>query len=422
MILICFNLASQVATRRWRDRGTRSSFPVNLSLPLREVLRASRIFYAWKSLTSGLWLNLVKKSARNGYSRFLPLIMCLGLWSGATSAQPTPVVTTLVESGPVVLEVPLTGTVTSARNAALSARVSGLVAAVRVDAGSEVATGDVLLELDPALAKLELARTQAAVAAAEVNLSEARRLLGEAQRLAKTRNIPRTQVEAAEAAVRSATAELERLQAEHSLQAERLARHQLKAPFAGVISNKLTEVGEWVDTGTAVLELVDIHQLRLDIQAPQEYFHRIPPGTPVQVLPDAGPNMPALTGRVSARVPVKNPASRTFLVRIQLPGNGGILTPGMSARALIRIDTGKQAPMVSADALVRAPDGSYRAWVLYPNDGELHARQVRVQTGATVPEGIVVQQGLEAGAEVVIRGNETLRDGQVVRRVESTKR
>ena len=61
-----------------------------------------------------------------------------------------------------------------------------------------------------------------------------------------------------------------------------------------MISRKLTEAGEWVETGTPVLELVAVERLRLDIQVPQAYFPRIDPETEVTMLLDAYPDAPAI--------------------------------------------------------------------------------------------------------------------------------
>ena len=83
---------------------------------------------------------------------------------------------------PVVIEIPLTGTVTARDHASLSSRVSGLVSAVHVTAGDRVEKGALLLSLDPTLEKLGLAEAEAASAEAQAGLDEARRRRGQARR------------------------------------------------------------------------------------------------------------------------------------------------------------------------------------------------------------------------------------------------
>jgi RND family efflux transporter MFP subunit len=329
------------------------------------------------------------------------------------AAAQAPVTVVTAAPGPVLDRIELTGTVTSERSASLSPRVSGLVAAVRVDAGAAVKVGDVLLELDAELARLALARADAALAEARAQQAEAARLREEARQQVERRLVPETRLHAAEAELRIATAAVDRLQAERRQQAEIVARHTLAAPFPGMVSRKLAEVGEWVETGTPVVELVDTQRLRLDVQAPQERYYQIAPGAPVEVRAGAL-NGRVFAGRVAAKVPVKDPSARTFLVRVAVEDAGGRLTPGMSAEALFSLRGEGEALVVPRDAIVRQPDGGAAVWVVNgTSPASVSARPVRL--GRALAGGIEIVSGLEAGERVVLRGNETLREGQPVK-------
>ncbi|HSO07478.1 MAG TPA: efflux RND transporter periplasmic adaptor subunit [Pelomicrobium sp.] len=344
-------------------------------------------------------------------SRFAAYVLLLLLPVHVAAQAPVTVVA--AEPAPVLDHIELTGTVTSERSAALSPRVSGLVSAVKVDAGAAVKEGDVLLELDAALARLALARADAALAEARAQQAEAARLREEARQQVERRLVPETRLHAAEAGLRIATAAVERLQAERRQQAEIVARHMLVAPFAGVVSRKLTELGEWVETGTPVLELVDTARLRLDVQAPQERYYQIAAGAPVEVRTGAFPGR-VFAGTVAAKVPVKDPSARTFLVRVRVEDAGGRLTPGMSAEARFSLRGEGRALVLPRDAIVRHPDGSTSVWVVNGNSpASVSARTV--QLGRTLAAGVEIVSGIEAGARVVLRGNETLREGQSVR-------
>jgi RND family efflux transporter MFP subunit len=307
----------------------------------------------------------------------------------------------------------LTGTVTAERRARLSPRVSGLVAAVRVDAGDRVEEGDVLLDLDRVLAELGLRRAEAAVDEARTRLTEAKRLQGEAKELVKDNYIPETDAHARTANVKLNAAVVARLEAEVHEAQERVARHSVVAPFAGVISRKLTEAGEWVETGVPVLELVGTDDLRLDVQAPQERFVDVDENTSVSVRLDGHPNR-TFTGRVAAKVPVHDPGARTFLVRVLLEDADGWMIPGMSAAATFGISGERSAVTVPRDALVRDSDAIERVWIVEDVDGESRVSSRPVRIGRSLAETIEVVEGLEVDLPVVIRGNETLREGQVV--------
>jgi len=327
---------------------------------------------------------------------------------------PAPVRVTRAVSAATAETLRLTGTVTTKRSARLSPRVSGLVTTVHVDAGDRVTEGDVLLELDPVLAELAQRRAAAALQEAQARLVEAKRLQGEARQLMKDHIIPETDMHARASNVDLTTAVVTRLEVEAREAAELLARHSVVAPFAGVISRKLTEAGEWVETGTPVLELVGTEHLRLDVQAPQERFLDIDAETPVSVRLDSHPDH-SFTGRVAAKVPVNNPDARTFLVRVLLEDANGWMIPGMSAKATFGIRGAQSAVAVPRDALVRAADGTNRVWVVQTVDGQSRAFPRDVRLGRSLAETVEIVEGLEADLPVVIRGNETLRDGQTVR-------
>lgn len=345
-------------------------------------------------------------------------------WAGAfasrvASADNTaPVTVVTVEEKSLVETVPLTGTITSERSSSLSPRTSGLVAVVHVDAGDRVNEGDTVIQLDTELAELALARARAAVEEARAQLEEAIRLRDEARKLAASRNIPETRVRATEAEVAIREAALARSQVEVREQRARLQRHAVVAPFDGVVSRKLTEVGEWVETGTAVLELVDTRNLRLDIQAPQRLYSAINADMPVQIRLEAIPDR-VLNGRVRAKVPVKDVAARTFLVRIDIDEPDSNLTAGMSAQAIFQIESDVRGLILPRDAVVRLPDGTVNVWAIGRDDnGNNIASRLQVKLGNVMSDSVEVKSGLSAGQQVVLRGYEVLSDGQNVRIVE----
>lgn len=328
------------------------------------------------------------------------------------SLQPVTVVR--AQSGAVSEALPLTGSVTTERSAALSPRVSGLVSAIHVDAGDRVATGKVLLELDPALAQLALHRAEAALDEAQATHAEATRQYEEAKELVDRRLVPATRLPAAEAAMRVAAAAVERLHTEQRQQTEVLRRHTVVAPFAGVVSRKVAEVGEWVETGTEVLELVDTQRLRIDVQVPQERYHAVQTGTPVSVRVDALPDR-VLDGRVATKVPVKDPNARTFLARVEVDEAARHMTPGMSVQVSFGLSNGARAVSVPRDAVVRQPDGSNVVWVLEGDGATGAVSPQRVEVGQSLSDRIEIQAGLAPDTVVVLRGNETLKPGQRVR-------
>ncbi len=307
----------------------------------------------------------------------------------------------------------LSGGVTAERRASLSARTTGLVRSVSVDAGSKVERGDVVLELDSALAELALERATEAVVEAKAQLTETRRLYDEGRKLAASGGLPRTESDARSAALRVQMSAFSQLEIDRRERAEIVARHQLVAPFSGVIGEKMTEVGEWVETGVPVLELVEVDAVRFDVRAPQELYPVIDEATPVTLRLDSKPDV-EIPARVIARVPVKDVVARTFLVRVEAETPHPAMLPGVSGRATFQIAGGGDALTVPRDAIVRRPDGSTLAWVVEQTDGTERVTERAVTIGDRMAETVIVLDGLEEGERVVVRGNESLESGQEV--------
>ncbi|MEX2499711.1 MAG: efflux RND transporter periplasmic adaptor subunit [Wenzhouxiangellaceae bacterium] len=335
----------------------------------------------------------------------------------AVAQELAPVVVAMPEQTAGTQRVELTGSFTARRAAQVSPRVSGLIAQVAVDAGDVVGAGDVLVELDDELARLALAQAEAAVEEARAARDEAVRLRDEGQRLVRDRFLPETEVRARESSVHVAEAALRVAEAERDTVAERVERHTITAPFGGVIASKLTEAGEWVETATAVVELVAVDSLWLDVQAPQRLWPMLRAGARVTVQVDALPGQ-TLPARIHARVPVSDPGARTFLLRLALEADDADITPGMSARARLEIDAGETLLTIPRDAVIRYPDGTTTVWVVDRDATAARVRQVEISVARTEGDRVAVATGLDGDRPVVERGNEVLTENQPVRVIE----
>ncbi|MDX1695824.1 MAG: efflux RND transporter periplasmic adaptor subunit [Ketobacteraceae bacterium] len=336
------------------------------------------------------------------------------------SAAGVPVEVEPVRRADLIQLVPVTGTVTTPRYASLSTSVEGLIEALHVDIGDQVKQGDVLVSLDDELAQLELQGARAAVREAEEELADAQRRYREAQRLIQQNNISQSVYDEREAAVRISQAALERRQAEAAHQQATVARYQVKAPFAGVISEREVAEGEWATPGAPLLVLVDSQQLFIDFAVSQEYFPQLTQETPVQVqLP--GRSEQRFQGQITSIVPVSDRSARTFIVRARL-NEPAAVTPGMSAKGSLAVNSGEEGIVVSRDAITRHPNGRISVWLVEKSeDGQWLARETPVKLGQQFGQQVEVRSGLKGGEKVVVRGNNTLQDGQQVAIQSSSK-
>ncbi len=342
--------------------------------------------------------------------------VALVLASSTTLAAPgaPPVSVADSERRPVVQVVLVSGTVTSPQTAVLSPSVGGLIERIDVDAGDRVEAGEIIVALDRELDNLALERERAEETQARSALEDSRRRLREAEEMGPEKGIAETQIKSLRAEVARDDAALKAASAAARQQEAIVRRHDVRAPFSGVVSERHAEVGEWVSPGDGLVELVATDGLRFDFRVPQSYYTSVRETTRVELTLDALPEH-VIPGRIQAIVPVKDPGARTFLLRVtagpdlELP-----VTPGMSARAAIRIDAGREAVVVPRDALLLYPDGRRTVWVVDPGSGETTVSERRVETGLEFDGFVEIRSGLEAGMQVVTRGNEALRNGQAV--------
>lgn len=344
------------------------------------------------------------------------LIFTLLAVPGLALAEPTasPITVIKAEVKPVISTLELTGSITAKRQARLSSRSSGLIQKLLVDAGSKVKAGDVLMELDPTLAQLALDRVQAESEQAAAELAEAKRQIEEVRDLAKVGAFSKSEAETRETAVRVQTANVNRAAVSLREQKEIILRHKLIAPFDGEIRQKFAEEGEWVQTGAPVVELVETGHVNLDVQVPQEWTAAVSEDSEITVKLDAHPST-VLKARIAARVAVKDPVARTFLLRLELEDPQQLATPGMSARVNLKFISKEKSLQIPRDAIVLFPDGSAKVWIVENKGGsENTAVSKQVKPGLTVSDYIVIESGLEAGQTLVLEGNEGLREGQPV--------
>jgi RND family efflux transporter MFP subunit len=335
--------------------------------------------------------------------------------AGAALAEDAakPVVVAVAERAPVVSMVELTGSITAKRQASLSSRASGLVRKVKVDAGDRVKAGEVLMELDDDLARLALERVKVEKEQAALELKDATRLVEEVRDLAKSGAYSRSEAESRETALKVRAVGLERSDVQLKEQEELIERHRLIAPFDGVVSQKLAEEGEWVQTGTPVLELVETDRLWMDVQGPQELYGLLEKEPKVEVRLDAYPNV-EFPGKIAVKVPVKDLVARTFLLRIDMEDPKSLASPGMSGRVTFSFEGENEVLQVPRDSVIRFPDGSTKLWIVSEENGALVASSRLVELGRGLGDRTEVMDGIEAGAKVIVRGNEGLREGQRV--------
>jgi HlyD family secretion protein len=249
------------------------------------------------------------------------------------------------------------GYITARRMATVASRITGQLTEVVVEEGMRVAAGDVLARLDDRIAKNDLDRAQAEQRAAQAQVESGKAQLAEAKRvLARVENLKKTDF-SSEAALTDARSTMERLtaglasdRAQVDVAAfrvqgarEQLDLHVIRAPFAGVVTEKTAQPGEVVSpmsagggfTRTGVCTIVDMSSLEIEVDVNESYIGRVSAGQRVIATLDAYPDW-EIPARVIAIIPSANREKATVRVRIGLETDDARILPDMGVKVAFR--------------------------------------------------------------------------------------
>jgi len=177
-----------------------------------------------------------------------------------------------------------TGAFEPFRETRLSAEIQGKINHITVDAGSIVAKGQTLVQLDDALLRLQLQ-------AVEVQIEGLTADVNRYTILAKADAVQGIQLEKAELGLKSAQVQRATIQ-------EQIQKTNIKAPFSGVVHGKLNEIGGFAAPGVPLLHLLDISQLKFTINVPEHDLKYFKVGQTHVIIADAFPEQ-KLAGKVS---------------------------------------------------------------------------------------------------------------------------
>lgn len=334
----------------------------------------------------------------------LPLfIACTPAPTPPASAAPKPasVEVARVREGQLSDTWSILGEVRALERAELAAGAAGAIQLVSSREGDAVTEGSLVVEVDSGLALAELATAKAEEHRLGAELAQAKRTLARVGRVVDG-VMAANEVEQLDTRVKALEAQVEGAEANARLAQAKLNRHRIRAPFAGVVSKRHVDPGDWVNPGTPVLDLVRADTVEIRVDAPLELAQRVHVGDTVNLVDGA-------FGKVVGVVPALDPISRTSVIRVAPTGQIAGLLPGSS----MSIDFNVQMSggvVVPRDALVPGPSETRVFRVV---DGT--AQVIVVRTLATTAEEVLVEaEGLAPGDMLVVRGNERLRPDQPV--------
>lgn len=304
------------------------------------------------------------------------------------------------------------GTLTPVRRADLAAETSGQVGEVLVRPGDRVEAGEALVQIDVERATLDrnLARSTADATRAQLALAEGQR--NRALTLLERGVATESTLEEAESSVAAFRANLAALDDQVTAAELALSDATVRAPFAGVVSDRSVDPGAVVSVGTALLSIVDLSEVEMLAQAPVAAGALIRPGQAVDVAVD-GIAGRRFEGRVVRVAPVAEEGTRSLTIYVALDNADGTLLGGMFATGEIVVAEAVDALAVPTDAIREDGDGHH---VLVVNENVLERRAI--VPGEAWAGGLTQASGLAAGDDVVTVALPDVVPGQAVTLVE----
>ncbi len=322
----------------------------------------------------------------------------------------------------------VTGELRAVRRSRVATREAGLVIELPVREGMRVRAGDVIAALDAGLLQLELKRAEADAEAAagiadERNATHAWReqelklYRQSAQRgAANVKEVldAESNFTIAAARARQAARLVDVARARVELLKKRVADMTVTAPFDGVVLARRAELGEWVDNGDPIVELVSAGQVEAWLDVPQRYF-KVVAGQQVEITLALDASDYTATGNPERMriIPQVDPRSRSFIVIVTLDDRKGLLTPGMSLSAWVPAGGRTDQLTISKDAVLYNDVGAF-VYVARSGDSGAPSQAEPVSVRVHFPIGgrvAVESPGLEPGDLVVVEGNERLYHG-----------
>ena len=308
-----------------------------------------------------------------------------------TSAQPAPTFATAVattEDGRS--EQVWDGVVEAVNQATISAQTSGRVIELPYDVNDTVTEGSVIVRFTDVEQKSAKSRAQSQIASAQAAYNEAQSSYQRIAEVYERKLVARAQLDQERARRDAAKAALDSARAQLSEVGQQMDYTVVRAPYSGIVTERHVQVGESVRPGQPLISGVSLQNLRVSVEVPQSAIGPIRKLQAADVLISGDGSQRVAASKVTV-FPYADPATHTFTVRLELPGDNTALFPGMTVKVAFATGEAKRL-MIPITALVQRGE----LLGIYVVDGaEVRLRQIR--SGHRFGESVEILAGLNAG-------------------------
>ena len=322
---------------------------------------------------------------------------------------PTPVRVAPVLKQEVQQTVTLVGSVEPWKRSLVASEIEGLVVDFPVVEGRQVKQGQLLGKLRTDSLQIQLDSELASHREAQTRYLQAKQDLARIQVLFEKELVTQKEMDDGLAEESALQERLTQLDAQIRQVRDQLTKSTIVAPFDGWVTQEFTEIGQWVEMGGSIVEVVDLSRVKIEVPLPERFVQDIHPNAPVSVFFDSLPGM-AVEGKVFSVVAQADRNARTFPVKIEIANADLRMKSGMVANVALQVGRRHEGLVIPKDGLVLR---GQQEFVFLVKDGIVS--QVPVQPLIHLETVVEIQGEIEEGMTVVIEGNERLFPGQPVR-------
>ncbi len=317
-----------------------------------------------------------------------------GMDAMARTAAAIPVEVKTVGRGNIAATLLTYTSLEAERHVDVVSRTQGLVKTILVEEGDRVREGQPLAQLDTDVLELTLQEREVNMNSLESNYNRSRELLE--RELLSSQEFEQTKFQYEAARTQYESAKLQ------------LAYATIRSPFAGIVTERLIEVGNLVNANEVVFRTADLNPLLARIFVPEKDIGQVRPGQSVRIKVEGSDQ--THTGTVARISPIVDSQSGTVKVTVEIRDRSGTLRPGMFTTVNLVIAIHEEVLQVEKKALVAEAEGSY-AFLF--QDGTAEKRLIEL--GIAEGDYIEVVSGLSEGDSIITVGQEGLRNGAPVR-------
>jgi membrane fusion protein (multidrug efflux system) len=298
-----------------------------------------------------------------------------------------------------------TGSLRADEEVMVSSEVDGIVKSIKVEEGTAVSQGSLLVEINQTDYQLDKQRAEAALKQAQASLANVKSEFQRKESLYKEELITKQQFDDISTRVILAEADLAKAKSMLETSTERLARTKIYSPLNGMVKEKKVSSGDYVRTSSPLLQLIKVDPLKLNFTISEKDIAGLKTGQDVDFTVDSftGKNF---KGKVNLLYPNVEERTRTLQAEAIVPNAGRLLKPGLFARATIYTAAPREVVVAPLTALMY-DNSTIRIFVV---EGD-KAHERTVKTGSKYGEDIEIIEGLKENEQVVVVGQNNLSEG-----------